>query len=105
MHFGSLLEELTVLTYDTTSEEFTIKKHSFFNIALSGGVLLELILEGRLANVKEKLVVVDASPVQDEIVNHCFSFIKSESEPKSSIYWIRELVVKSKIYTRKFLIN
>lgn len=87
----SVLEDFMVLIYDKESEKFIIDQSRFLNLALSGGILLELILTGRLAIVKNSLTVVDETPLDDSTLNDAFEIIKSNGELKSPLYWIRKL--------------
>ena len=59
--------------------------------ALAGGVLMDLALENRIDTDLEKLVLVDATPVGDSLLDATLADIAAmeESAPK---FWVERMV-------------
>ena len=62
----------------------------WFRYALAAGVLMDLALEGRIDTDPEKLVVIDSSPLGDDLLDPYLARIVRSSRPRDSHYWIED---------------
>jgi hypothetical protein len=85
-------EEFLILIIDEEKNNFSIKENRFINLSLSGGILLELILTGRLSILKNELILVDETPIENEILNKALDIIKDDGQIHSPLAWIRKLI-------------
>ena len=58
------------------------------NIAIAGGILMELALLGRIDADLTSLFIVDPQPVGDELLDRALAEIAAEPTKKSSSWWI-----------------
>jgi golgi phosphoprotein 3 len=65
----SFAEEIVLLLLDETSGEFVPLPESVFGIVMSGAALMDLALHNRIDTDLEKMVVVDRTPLRDDILD------------------------------------
>jgi hypothetical protein len=58
---------------------------------LSGAVLMELVLRGRLRADKKNLVIVDAALTGDDILDEALTKIKQSKRDRNTKYWVDKL--------------
>ena len=84
-----IIEEILLLLIDTERGDI---RASFSprsrNIALSGAVLMDLALENRIDTDVEALVLLDPTPVGDELLDPVLSDIAQASDTHSTAFWI-----------------
>lgn len=74
---------------------------SYMNYGLSGIAVVELIRQGRLALENGKLIVKDASPTREDILDEVLQVIAAKTPPRKLNNWISLLPFKVKrIYKR-----
>ena len=83
-------EEMVLLVLDSTSGRFADVPTLWFRYALAAGVLMDLALEGRIDTDPEKLVVIDSSPLGDDLLDPYLARIVRSSRPRDSHYWIED---------------
>ncbi len=59
---------------------------------LAGGVLMDLALENRIDTDVDKLVLVDSTPVDDNLLDPLLADISASSETHGARYWIEHAV-------------
>ena len=80
-------EEIILLLLNDDDGRFARVPSWSLNYALAGGVLMDLALENRIDTDLEKLVLVDATPVGDSLLDHTLADIESE-EGQDARYWV-----------------
>ncbi len=87
----TLADEIVVLVLDDESGEINSSFLPVANVAVAGGVLMELALRGRIDTDLESLFIVDVSPTGDELLDEMLQAIGDEAETHSSVWWIDKL--------------
>jgi len=90
MYFGNLPEEYLLTMIDTERHELAVSDQ-YLLFGLSGAILLELTVEGRVAFESKNVVVINEEPVDDPIVQEAFELILAEEKVRSALYWVRRL--------------
>jgi Golgi phosphoprotein 3 len=87
----TLADEIVVLMLDDDTGSIKPECASVANMAIAGGILMELALFGRIDTDLKSLFIVDPKPVDDELLD--LALQKSAAEPKKrpSEWWIRAL--------------
>ena len=80
-------EEIILLLLNDDDGSFARVPSWSLNYALAGGVLMDLALENRIDTDLEKLVLVDATPVGDGLLDQTLEDIESE-EGQDARYWV-----------------
>lgn len=57
-------------------------------VLLAGALLMDLALENRIDNDQERVMLIDATPVGDDLLDPVLAEIAAESEPRSIDYWL-----------------
>lgn len=85
----SLLEELLLIAY---SDEGTLVTTSdTLNCGLAGGVLMELLLAGRVTVQNGRVTVLDPSSTEDPLLDGALARIKGASRLRRPRDWVTEL--------------
>ena len=58
--------------------------------ALAGSVLMDLALEDRIDTDIERLILVDATPVGDALLDPMLARIAQEGEPRDARHWVQQ---------------
>ncbi len=82
-------EEIMLLLLDDDGGEFVRVPEWSLQCALAGAVLMDLALENRIDTDLEQLVLVDSSPVGDDLLDPTLASIAQATEPHDSRYWIQ----------------
>ncbi|THV41885.1 GOLPH3/VPS74 family protein [Glycomyces buryatensis] len=72
---ASLLDELLLLAYDDTTGKC---RTSYLNLGLGGAIVLELTLAQRIDVVDKKVVVIDATPTGDALLDERLAAIAND---------------------------
>jgi hypothetical protein len=101
MNSQPLSDELLLLGYGDTTGKPLVSAFAL-DLGLAGAVLVELILAGRIAVADGKIVVVDATPVDDSVAEAALDRIRSADRPRDPERWVRDLAkgVREKILDR-----
>ncbi len=99
----TLADEIVVLMLRDDTGAIRSECDSVANIAIAGGVLMELALLGRIDTDLTSLFIVDPKPVGDELLDSALQKIAAEPETRSSAWWIRVLGLHSGDLSAKVL--
>ena len=81
-------EEILLLLLDDESGEFAPVPAWSRQCALSGAVLMDLALRGRIDTDLHKLVLIDRSPTEDDLLDPILARIAVEKEVHDARYWV-----------------
>ena len=87
----TLADEIVVLMLDDSVGEIKQSCLPVSGIAISGGILMELALQGRIDTDLKSLFIVNPAPTGDELLDEILAEIGAETELNSSSWWIDEL--------------
>src|SRR5690349_13601310 len=87
----SLPEELLLLAIDDTTGKVSSPVPNALNYGLAGGVLMDLLIAGRLDLADEKLVLTDTTPTGDAILDDAALEIGRNRKAGDARYWIDKL--------------
>jgi Golgi phosphoprotein 3 (GPP34) len=87
----TLADEIVVLMLDDDTGSIKPECASVANMAIAGGILMELALLGRIDTDLKSLFVVDPKPVDDELLDLALQKIAAEPKKRPSEWWIRAL--------------
>ena len=85
----TLADEIVVLMLDDESGAIKPLCASFANVAVAGGILMELSLLARIDTDLTSLYAVDPKPVGDELLDQALAEIAAEHPHQGSKSWIR----------------
>jgi golgi phosphoprotein 3 len=91
----TLADEIVVLMLDDDTGSIKPECASVANMAIAGGILMELALLGRIDTDLKSLFIVDPTLVGDELLDHALQKIAAEPQKRSSTWWIRVLGLHS----------
>jgi len=84
----TLADEIVVLMLRDDTGEIKPTRAASANIAIAGGILMELALLGRIDTDLKSLFIVDRAPIGDELLDHAVREIAAEPAKRSSRWWI-----------------
>lgn len=85
----SLMEELLLLALDDEKGTISSSVQTPLNYGLPGAGLSELVLDGKLhLDEKQRVVVVNASPTGQELLDEMLAKIQEAHKPKSMKDWV-----------------
>lgn len=87
----TLAEELLLLVLDDTEGTVPLAATQALPYGLAGATLMELTLRGSLASDGKHLVVVDATPSGDALLDQALATIAGAKRPRESAHWVRAL--------------
>jgi golgi phosphoprotein 3 len=90
----TLADEIVVLMLDDDSGEMRSNCLPIAPVAIAGGVLMELALQGRVDSDLNALFVVNPAPTGDALLDETLAEIAAEGEQHPSGWWIAELPVR-----------
>ncbi len=85
-------EEIMLLLLDDQGGKFADVPTLWLDYALSGAVLMDLALEGRIDTDLERLVVIDPSPIDDDLLDPTLARIVKSDETHDTRYWIEDTI-------------
>lgn len=87
----SLSEELLLLAIDDTTGKVSSPTPDALRYGLAGAVLMDLLIAGRLDLVDEKLVLTDATPIGDAVLDDAALEIGRNEKAGDARYWVDKL--------------
>ena len=83
-------EEIVLLLLNDDDGKFAQAPVWSLNCALAGGVLMDLALENRIDSDLEKLVLLDAAPVGDSLLDETLADIEA-GEERDARFWVQRI--------------
>jgi hypothetical protein len=83
------IEELIVLLIDEQSGGLLNVADRIMGYALAGAVLMDLARDGRIDTDPESLILLDDTPLDDNLLDPVLAGIAQESGARSIEYWVR----------------
>ena len=96
-------EEIVLLVLDNKRGTFAGVPTLWFHYALAGGVLMELALKGRIDTDPEKLVVIDSSPIGDDLLDPYLTRIVQSPASRDAHYWIEDTLKFASVIRERVL--
>ena len=87
-------EEIVLLLLNDDDGRFARVPNVSLDYALAGGVLMDLALENRIDTDLEKLVLIDATPTGDTLLDPTLAEI-AEGGENDARYWVERTAVRS----------
>ena len=84
-------EELLLLILNEDRGDLAFVPEPHLNLALAGAVLMDLVLENRIDTDLEKLVLVDSTPVEDDLLDPTLADIAQNAETHNAEYYVRRI--------------
>ena len=81
-------EEIMLLLLDDEGERFLRVPDWSLRYALGGAVLMDLALEDRIDTDLEKLILVDSTPVDDDLLDPVLAEIAEEEGTHNARFWV-----------------
>jgi hypothetical protein len=91
MNHLTLADEIVVLMLDDDTGAIKPGCAAVANVAIAGGILMELALLGRIDTDLNSLYIVDPKPTGDQLLDQALGKIAAETEKRSSAWWIERL--------------
>ena len=88
-------EEIMLLLLDDRGGEFVRVPEWSIQCALAGSVLMDLALENRIDTDTVRLVLVDSTPVGDDLLDPTLAEIAASSEVHDTRYWIEHMAQRA----------
>ena len=85
------VEEVVLLLLQDTGGRLARVPAWSLNYALAGGVLMELALENRIDTDLENLLLIDAAPVDDSLLDPYLAQIAAAAEKHDAAYWLDQI--------------
>ena len=95
-------EEIILLLLNDEDGRFARVPSWSLNYALAGGVLMDLALENRIDTDLEKLVLIDSTPVGDNLLDETLADIESE-EAQDARYWVERTAGRAEVIREEAL--
>ncbi len=83
-------EEIMLLLLDDEGGEFLHVSDWSLRCALAGAVLMDLALENRIDTDLKQLILVDATPVGDDLLDPTLDRIAQATETRDAAYWVHQ---------------
>jgi golgi phosphoprotein 3 len=99
----TLADEIVVLMLHDDTGAITSACAGVANIAIAGGILMELALLDRIDTDLTSLFIVDPGPVGDKLLDQALRQIAAEPQKRSSGWWIERLGLHSGDLSRRVL--
>jgi len=103
MQHLTLADEIVVLMLDDETGALKPTCAGFANIAIAGGILMELALLGRIDTDLNSLYVIDPMPDGDELLDGALREIAAEPPQQGSKSWIRHFAFEQGDLTQAVL--
>jgi len=81
-------EEIMLLLLDERSGKFIFVPQHSMNFVLSGAILMDLAILGKIDTDLEKLIVIDASPTGDDLLDQTLARLTMADEQHDARYWV-----------------
>jgi golgi phosphoprotein 3 len=87
----TLADEIVVLMLDDDTGAIKPACANFANVAVAGGILMELALLGRIDTDLKSLFVVDPRPLGDDLLDPVLAEIAADPRTQPSTWWIERI--------------
>ena len=87
----TLADEIVVLMLRDDTGAIRPECDSVANMAIAGGILMELALLSRIDTDLKSLFIVDSTPIGDDLLDEALRTVAAEPQSRSSASWIRTL--------------
>ena len=84
-------EEIMLLLLDEANGDFSARDSQAVRLALAGGVLMDLALESRIDTDVQNLVVLDAQPTGDPLLDAVLAEIAVAERTRDARYWVERV--------------
>jgi hypothetical protein len=84
-------EEFMLLALSDPKGGFVREPPERFENALAGAILMDLALLNRIDTDLEHLILIDAKPIGDPLLDEVMALIQKFPDSKSTAYWIEEI--------------
>ena len=81
-------EEILLLLLDDEGGQFVANDAGALHLALAGGVLMDLALESRIDTDLAGLALIDATPINDDLLDPVLADIAGDSEQHDIPHWL-----------------
>lgn len=88
-------EELMLLILDDEDGRFARVPDRQLRYALAGGVLMDLALENRIDTDLKQLMLVDAAPLGDDLLDPTLADIAAATETHDARFWVERTALRS----------
>ena len=88
-------EEIMLLLLDDDSGRFTRVPDWSLRYALAGGVLMDLALENRIDTDLENLILIDATPTGDTLLDPTLKDIEQYQDTRDASFWVERTASRS----------
>ena len=88
-------EELMLLILDDEDGKFARVPDRQLRYALAGGVLMDLALENRIDTDLKQLMLVDAAPLGDSLLDPTLADIAAAKETHDARFWVERTALRS----------
>ena len=88
-------EEIMLLLLDDEGERFLRVPDWSLRYALGGAVLMDLALEDRIDTDLEKLILVDSTPLDDDLLDPVLAEIAEEKGTHNARFWVERAAGRS----------
>ena len=88
-------EEIMLLLLDDEGGDFLHVSDWSLRCALAGAVLMDLALENRIDTDLKQLVLVDATPVGDDLLDPTLARIAAADETRDAAHWVHQTARQS----------
>ena len=88
-------EELMLLILDDENGKFARVPDRQLRYALAGGVLMDLALENRIDTDLKQLMLVDATPLGDDLLDPTLADIAAAKETHDARFWVERTALRS----------
>jgi golgi phosphoprotein 3 len=99
----TLADEIVVLMLRDDTGEIRAECAKVADVAIAGGILMELSILGKIDTDMTSLFVVDNSPADDDLLDQALQQIAAESKRWPSAWWIEWLVRQNPNLLQKVL--
>ena len=97
-----IYEEFFLLAINDLTGTFQDKVESQFGFGISGGILSELALAGRIGlDRNKKLIVMDPHPMGDDLLDEVLGRMDDDDRQHRAVFWISRLVASVKKLERR----
>jgi hypothetical protein len=87
-------DSLYLLMLDEKKGDFDWVAHRRFDHAMAGAILMELALANRIDADLDRLVLVNAEPVGDGLLDRVLGMFGKEPKTRNASWWIEELALR-----------
>ena len=84
-------EEIMLLLLDEANGDFSARDSQAVRLALAGGVLMDLALESRIDTDVQNLVVLDAQPTGDPLLDAVLAEITAAERTRDARFWVERV--------------